>query len=695
MKITQYRNDGKKQTQRTMELEAGLEAMRTETKSQPISNMRELLTVARPGEKYDWVKRVPMIIFGCALRKDANGEQIMNYNGLITLEVNKLAGRKEAAQIRTKAKELPQTLLAFIGSSNKTVKIIVPFTLPDGKLPQTREQIEMFHAQAYREAVKWYQPQLNREIELKRPMPEQGCRMTFDPNLYHNPQAVAIRIEQPIQMPAEPTYEERRQAIANPLQRLLPGYERHHIIATLFSTSLNHALEQTGGIEDWTKELLPFFIKLAENCYLSGIPEEDAVRWTLKYNDLEKYEIEIRSSFHTAYIMKRRFGSHPCIPAPMTLVAQLEEFMQRRYHFRYNTLKGVVEYRELKSLYFDFRPLTRQTMNSIGLNAQYEGLTAWDADIKRYLESDRVPAYNPIEEYLYNAGEWDGRDRIREMASRIECDNPEIWCKRFHTWFLSMVAHWLGMDKKHANSTLPLLIGEQGCGKSTFCFNLMPNELRDYYTDSIDLSKRQDTERALGRFLLINMDEFDSISPSYQGFMKHIIQKAIVQTRRPYGSVTEQVRRYATFMATSNNHDLLNDPTGSRRFICIEVKGLIENTQPIDYRQLYAQAVEELKNGVRYWFTHEDEAQITADNLRFQRNTLEEEACFLYFRQPQPGEAFEELTCVEILERIKSRQKGFKYTNKTVIQLGRVLKAQFSCRRVHRGAVYRVMEIRE
>jgi len=84
-----------------------------------------------------------------------------SYNGCVTIEVNNLANANEAAQIRERASQLPQTLLAFIGSSGKSVKIVVPFTLPDSTLPQNRKLAEMFHAQAYREAVKWYQPQLN------------------------------------------------------------------------------------------------------------------------------------------------------------------------------------------------------------------------------------------------------------------------------------------------------------------------------------------------------------------------------------------------------------------------------------------------------------------------------------------------------------------------------------------------------
>jgi predicted P-loop ATPase len=67
------------------------------------------------------------------------------------------------------------------------------------------------------------------------------------------------------------------------------------------------------------------------------------------------------------------------------------------------------------------------------------------------------------------------------------------------------------------------------------------------------------------------------------------------------------LQRYASFIGTSNQKDLLTDPSGSRRFICIEVTGNIDTTQPIDYEQLYAQAIHEIYHGERYWFDSEDE----------------------------------------------------------------------------------------
>ena len=139
--------------------------------------------------------------------------------------------------------------------------------------------------------------------------------------------------------------------------------------------------------------------------------------------------------------------------------------------------------------------------------------------------SNRVPVYNPLEDFFVQPSEWDGRDRIRPLAQTVPCDNPH-WPELFHRWFLNMVAHWRGMDKRYANSVSPLLVGAQGTRKSTFCRSIMPPSECSYYTDSLDFSRKKDVELSLNRFALINIDEFDQVSATQQGFLKHILQKA-------------------------------------------------------------------------------------------------------------------------------------------------------------------------
>lgn len=78
------------------------------------------------------------------------------------------------------------------------------------------------------------------------------------------------------------------------------------------------------------------------------------------------------------------------------------------------------------------------------------------------------PIFNPIEDFLFRLDiHWDGRDRIRELATRVPCNNTH-WPDLFYRWFLNMVAHWRQTDRKYANCTVPLLVGPQAYRKSTF-----------------------------------------------------------------------------------------------------------------------------------------------------------------------------------------------------------------------------------
>ncbi len=399
---------------------------------------------------------------------------------------------------------------------------------------------------------------------------------------------------------------------------------------------------------------------------------------------------------------RRKSPVSPSLPLPekqipvknrvASLLAQTEAFMKRRYEFRYNLLKEDVEYQEKQLPGNGFFPLDERALNSIALNAQSENLPLWDRDVKRYIFSDRTPGYSPIGEYLSGLPDWDGSDHIRRLADTLPCDNPE-WRNQFYTWFLSMVAHWSGMDEMHANSASPLLVGRQGCGKSTWCRNLLPPELLEYYTDSIDFSNKRDAELSLNRFALINIDEFDSVSPSHQAFLKHILQKPVINARRPYKRSVQSMRRYASFIATSNNADLLSDPTGSRRFICIELNGNIDHHFPVNHPQLYAQAVAALRNNERYWFTTEEETAIIRNNHRFQQTPIEEKLFFLYFRQPEVGDKAEYLPVAEILRRIEQRSK-IKTGVRNMALFGRLLlKNNVVKKHTKTGNYYHVIEL--
>lgn len=107
--------------------------------------------------------------------------------------------------------------------------------------------------------------------------------------------------------------------------------------------------------------------------------------------------------------------------------------------------------------------------------------------------------------------------------------------------------------------------------------------------------------------------------------------------RKPYGTAIQEIRRYASFIATSNQKDLLTDPSGSRRFICIEVTGPIHTNVTINYRQLYAQAMDAIAKGERYWLDDSDEAILKQTNREFEQPTPLEQL-FLFLCHFHPAE---------------------------------------------------------
>lgn len=206
---------------------------------------------------------------------------------------------------------------------------------------------------------------------------------------------------------------------------------------------------------------------------------------------------------------------------------------------------------------------------------------------------------------------------------------------------LGLTAQWTGQTGKHANSVAPLLVSiRQGCLKSTFCKSLMPDSLSRYYSDEVELTSRSNATRKMSEMGLLNLDEFDKYSPGKIPLLKNLMQMADLNLCKAYQKNFRNLPRIASFIGTSNRFDLLSDNTGSRRFLCVEVKDKIDCTC-IEHKQIYAQLKQELSDGARYWFSAEEEEELQEHNLIFQhRNPAEEvlRSCFRPATSEDPKE---------------------------------------------------------
>ena len=71
---------------------------------------------------------------------------------------------------------------------------------------------------------------------------------------------------------------------------------------------------------------------------------------------------------------------------------------------------------------------------------------------------------------------------------------------------------------------------------------------------------------------LINLDEFDRIPVRRHPALKNVMQLTDLHVRKAYRRDTLRLPRIASFIGTSNSRELLSDPSGSRRFICVLVE---------------------------------------------------------------------------------------------------------------------------
>ena len=354
------------------------------------------------------------------------------------------------------------------------------------------------------------------------------------------------------------------------------------------------------------------------------------------------------------------------------ITRRLLNYLERKYEMRFNTALGCTETRKAGSNE-PFVPVDERMRNTIAIKARLDGIDAWDKDIRRYMESDFVKAFNPVDIFLEGLrGRWNGKNHIEMLADCVPNDNTR-WAEWFHTWFLAMVAQWLGLNISHGNSVAPLLISRQGYRKSTFCKRLLPEALQWGYNDNLIISEKQNTLRAMTQSLLINIDEFNTLSAKTQdGFLKNVMQLANIKIRQPYCQQQVTLPRIASFIATANVSDVFSDPSGCRRFIAVTLTSPIRLPEHIDYEQLYAQAVAELDNGRRYWFDEADTQDIMENNVQYQQRTPAEALFLDSFSIPKDLTKGAYMTAASIFSLLRQRY-GSQLNLTSLSHFGRVL----------------------
>lgn len=372
-----------------------------------------------------------------------------------------------------------------------------------------------------------------------------------------------------------------------------------------------------------------------------------------------------------------------------SLSAQLEEYLKDKYLFRYNVLTEQAEIcLKGENVY---RPVNQRVANTLCLDAHDHGIHCWDKDITRLLQSERLDDYHPFIDYMKNLPEWDGVDRVTPLALRVS--SAEHWVNGFHKWLLGMAAQWSGRMGRCANAVAPLLVStRQGMGKSTFCKLLIPESLADYYTDSFDLNSVSGCEQKLSLFGLINLDEYDKLSSKKLPLLKNLMQMTSLHFRKAHKAQYSHLPRIASFIGTSNRCELLNDPTGSRRYLCIKLDTKID-CSPLEHKQVFAQLKSELDAGHRYWFTSDEEEVLMNHNRPYYTYPPTHDVFYRCYRLPKEDESYELCSSGDLFTHLANTYpKEMRGMN--LNRFGRML-VSLGAERIHtvKGSMYKVVMV--
>ena len=706
-RITILKNYRNKETLRLVELQEVASIIRQGEYSEEVGKFRSelpLMTFAQRSNDgsfsgyVNWPKDLPRICFALE-QEHRKGERITRgYTGLVLLEVNNLTGRDEADAVRNGAAEMPQTLMAFVGADGQSVKIVCRGELfPDESkrldadtLPSNDADIALFHENLYERARMIYNGQLGVTIEKLEPIPQRICYMSYDESLVYNQMAT------PIYAKIEKVTESlnRQPSTMEPTE----NYERHRSMHNVFEFNLSKAYDDVEGISDEEERCHALLSRLAQYCQETGLPMAPCMRMAIMKSefwgeaDLAKkvFENAYREEHVKKYMQRRGVMRTKTIPPETLLTMKINIFLNTNYELRKNVMRGVAEYRMRTGVGFSFQDLTEEARNSITMRALEQGIRCWDKDIRRYVNSDDIERYDPVNDYLEHLPRWDGKDRVTPLAERVPTEWKE-WTHLFHIWMRSMVAMWLGKGQLTGNALVPLLIGRQGCGKSSFCRILLPRELQDYYNDRINFKNENDLNLGLSSFGLINLDEFDRVTQRQQIVLKYLVSTADLKYRPPYGKAYTTNRRYASFIGTTNEQTPLTDPSGSRRFLCVLIDGDIDFETPVQHNQLFAQLMHEIRQGERYWLTKEEERALMEHNLQYQRLNGLGEMLMAIVQKPRTDEGGQWMSLKDLSALLKSHFKGYKEDTSSFQKIGNYLNRpeyKFQSRRMASGVQY-------
>ena len=560
----------------TKDLESIIQEIKKGLYAQPIQELRE----CTDRSKFDNLKKaLPSFTPAGVFQESRKKENLTEYSGTIHLDLDDLT-KEKIEHLQHVLKHDLFVQLFYVSPSGKGLKVFM-------QVASTKEEHSIISEVAQRYFKRRYGVQPDSAVkDLSR-----LCFVSNDPQAFYR----------------------------NNCETFLPESVG---VCSILLKSDKKATEsgepEEGYRNNWT-------FAFACECRQLGIDKETCASFSQNMHDLDREEI--MRTIESAYAGKNNPAHTVQIDSlkgyAIGRFAPIELFLSRNYELRTNEITNKVEWRPIGKNR-NFSVVDEIKFNSILREMVAAGLIKTQTNsLKAVLLSDFVPNYNPFSEYIKKRAPWDGYDYIGELADLLPSKDPEYTKWVFRKWFVAMVASVL--NPKIINHTMFVLIGPQGAYKTTWLNYLIPQELKEYVYNGLINPKDKDSLFLMAESCLIIMDELESLKQSEMNGLKELLTRPAIRARRPYGTSIQDFPRAASFAASVNNINFLQDSTGSRRFLCVEVLDMITIGNIELIANCWAQAHALIESGERFWFDQVDTARINVHNEKYELHSFEEE----------------------------------------------------------------------
>ncbi len=621
-----------------------------------------------------------MTSFGVAALFEGGRRQqhIVEYTGLSLADFDHIP-EERMAEVLAKVRADEHTLVAYTTISNHGVRIIYRYEINDDvneNLHVVSKQSAEQYKQAFLYGNRYYSELVGVESDPQCKNATRISTIAYDEEVYYNPEATPFVIEPEAKRPAHRP----------------KGVKSEKLRVERCEASVLRELEQRGvvyGPGTHNKYI-------SDACYMMnryGVSESDCTVWALeRFSDYHEAGNDVASIVRSCY---QQTEEHATARPPraetgkQATVAQIEAFLAERVALRRNEVTGFVEVKGE-----GWRQFTDDDRNSLWRALSKElGVRVVRQDISAVVKSDFSPRYHPFEEYIKALPAWDGTtDHIARLASSVTVKgDQEYFARCFKKWLVAFIAAIF--DAEEVNHEILVFIGRQGSYKSTWFHYLLPPELRQYFLPKLmsNTGITKDDLFKIAQSGLVCLEEIDNMKQRDLNQLKALTTMRTINERRAYGEFNEFHRHIASFCATGNNRFFLTDPTGNRRFLTFEVESIVPpQTYDYGYEGVYAQAYALWRQGFRYWFNDEENAEINRRNTEFETPNKEWELINKYYRRPLKGEECKFLTATDILERINASVKE----RLSIVKIGNALHdLGYERKRLGNARGYRLVEI--